>query len=162
MSGGPGSGERHETRPPSVLSPQSSVLASPQSSVPVPHRVDVIIPSYNGARFLPTCLDALRRQTYPDFAVLVVDDGSTDDTAALLVGRYPEVRLLRRPRNGGLVAACNDGIATTGAEVVCLLNNDTEAEPGWLAALVAALAATPQAGSAASKLLLFDRRDHLH
>ena len=122
----------------------------------------MIIPSYNGARFLPTCLDALRRQTYRDFAVLVVDDGSTDDTAALLAGRYPEVRLLRRPRNGGLVAACNDGIAATGAELVCLLNNDTEAEPGWLAALVAALDAAPRAGSAASKLLLFDRRDHLH
>ena len=149
-------------RPHSVLSPQSSVLASPQSSVLAPHRVDVIIPSYNGARFLPTCLDALRRQTYRDFAVLVVDDGSTDDTAALLAGRYPEVRLLRRPRNGGLVAACNDGIAATEAELVCLLNNDTEAEPGWLAALVAALDAAPHAGSAASKLLLFDRRDHLH
>ena len=91
-----------------------------------------------------------------------MDDGSTDRTVALLAERYPEARVLRRQCNGGLAAACNDGIAATDAELVCLLNNDTEAEPGWLAALVAALDAAPQAGSVASKLLLFDRRDHLH
>ena len=126
------------------------------------HRVDLIIPTYNGAALLAHCLDALRRQTYRDFAITVVDDGSTDGTAALLAASYPEVRLLRRESNSGLVAACNAGIAATGAELICLLNNDTEAEPGWLAALIAALDAAPDAGSAASKMLLFDRRDTLH
>lgn len=127
-----------------------------------PARVDVIIPTYNGLALLAPCLDALRRQTFRDFAVLVVDDGSTDGTAAALARDYPEARVLRRPRNGGLAAACNAGIAATTGELVCLLNNDTEAEPGWLAALVAALDAAPWAGSAASKMLLFDRRDTLH
>jgi GT2 family glycosyltransferase len=126
------------------------------------HRVDVIIPTYNGAAMLSHCLDALRGQTFRDFAITVVDDGSTDGTAELLAARYPEVRVLRRASNGGLVAACNRGIAATRAELVCLLNNDTEAEPGWLGALVAALDAAPGAGSAASKLLLFDRREVLH
>ena len=125
-------------------------------------RVDVIIPTYNGAALLAACLDALRAQTYRDFAVLVVDDGSTDDTATLLAAHYPEVRVLRRERNGGLAVTCNAGIAATTGELVCLLNNDTEPEPGWLAALVAALDAAPWAASAASKLLLFDRRDTLH
>ena len=125
-------------------------------------RVDVIIPTYNGLGFLTTCLDALREQTYRDFATLVVDDGSTDGTAEALARDYPEVRVLRRERNSGLAVACNAGIAATGGEFVCLLNNDTEAEPGWLGALVAALDAAPGAGSAASKLLLFDRRDTLH
>lgn len=126
------------------------------------HRVDVIVPSYDGARYLPGCLDALRAQTYQDFAVLVVDDGSTDGTPELLAARYPEVRLHRRARNGGLAVACNAGIAATGAELVALLNNDTEAAPDWLAELVAALDGAPGAASAASKLLLFDRRDTLH
>ena len=92
----------------------------------------------------------------------MIDDGSTDGTAALLATDYPEVRVLRHQRNNGLAAACNAGIAATGAELICLLNNDTEAERGWLAALVAALDSGPEAASAASKMLLFDRRDTLH
>ncbi len=134
----------------------------PASDTPPTPRVAVIIPTYNGLGLLAACLDALRQQTYRDFSVLVVDDGSTDGTAAALATTYPEVRLLRHERNGGLAWACNAGIAATTSELVCLLNNDTEAEPDWLAALVAALDAAPWAGSAASKLLLFDRRDTLH
>ncbi len=132
------------------------------STAPTDRRVDILIPTFNGADLLAACLVSLRRQTYRDFTITVIDDGSTDNTAALLATEYPEVRVLRRERNGGLVAACNAGIAATGAELICLLNNDTEAEPGWLAALVAALHAAPQAASAASKMLLSERRDTLH
>ncbi len=139
----------------------ASPLVAARPPAPAP-RVDLLIPTYNGAELLAACLVALRAQTYRDFAITVIDDGSTDGTAALLAREYPEVRLLTRQRNGGLVAACNAGIAATTAELVCLLNNDTEAEPGWLAALVAALDAAPGAGSVASKMLLFDRRDILH
>ncbi len=132
------------------------------TTIPGHHRVDILIPTFNGASLLIPCLAALRGQTYRDFAITVIDDGSTDDTAELLAREWAEVRLLRRERNGGLVAACNAGIAATRAELVCLLNNDTEAEPDWLGALIAALDRAPQAASAASKLLLFDRRDILH
>lgn len=124
--------------------------------------IDVIIPTYNGADLLPTCLDALRRQRRRDFTVTVVDDGGADHTPALLAERYPEVRLLRLERNRGLAAAVNAGIAATSAAYVVLLNNDTEADERWLAALVGALERYPQYAFAASKLRLFDRRDHLH
>ena len=60
------------------------------------------------------------------------------------------------------MAACNAGVAAASGDVLVLLNNDTEAEPGWLEALVTGLMAQPEAGSAASKMLLFDRRDTLH
>lgn len=126
------------------------------------HRVDIIIPTFNGLDLLRHCLDALRCQTFRDFAITVIDDGSSDGTAAILARDYPEVRVLRHERNSGLVAACNAGIAATAGELICLLNNDTEAEPLWLGALVAALDGAPGAGSAASKILLFDRRDTLH
>jgi GT2 family glycosyltransferase len=125
-------------------------------------RVAIIIPTLDGLALLRPCLAALDAQTYRDFAITVVDDGSTDGTAAWLEGAYPGVRLIRHARNRGLVAACNAGIAATASDLVCLLNNDTEAEPGWLGALVAALDRAPDAGSAASKMLLFDRRQLLH
>lgn len=126
------------------------------------HLIDVIIPNYNGAALLPTCLDALRAQTRRDFAVTVVDDGSRDGSLALLAEAYPEVRVVVMPRNRGLAAAVNAGLAATAAPFVVLLNNDTEARPDWLAELVGALERRPAYAFAASKLLLFDRRDHLH
>jgi GT2 family glycosyltransferase len=125
-------------------------------------RVAIIIPTFDGLELLRHCLAALDTQTYRDFAITVVDDGSTDGTAAWLATAYPDVQVLRQSRNRGLVAACNAGIAATASDLVCLLNNDTEAEPDWLGALVAALDNAPEAGSASSKMLLFDRRDILH
>ncbi|MFP4436532.1 MAG: glycosyltransferase family 2 protein [Chloroflexaceae bacterium] len=124
--------------------------------------IDLIIPNYNGAALLPTCLDALRAQTRRDFTITLVDDGSRDDSLALLAARYPEVRVLPLPQNRGLAAAVNAALDITKNEMVVLLNNDTEAHPRWLEYLVGTLERYPAYAFAASKLLLFDRRDHLH
>jgi len=115
--------------------------------------VSVIIPNWNGARYLPTCLDALRRQTYPRREVIVVDNASEDGSLLLLRRDYPEVRLLALAENRGFAGGVAQG------EILALLNNDTEADPRWLAELVRALTEHPEAGSAASKMKLFDRRD---
>jgi GT2 family glycosyltransferase len=122
----------------------------------------VIIVNWNGARYLRPCLDSLRRQTHPDFEVIVVDNGSTDGSVEMMRADYPEARLLALGQNYGFIVACNEGARLTEAEILVMLNNDTEAEPGWLVALCRALEDNPQAGSAASKMLLFDRRDTLH
>ncbi|NOK58504.1 MAG: glycosyltransferase family 2 protein [Chloroflexi bacterium AL-W] len=124
--------------------------------------INIIIPNYNGCAYLPTCLEALRQQTRHDFNTLVVDDGSTDESCALLSCDYPEVRVLAMPENRGFIAAVNAGIRATSGEYVVLLNNDTEAHPRWLEYLIGALERFPQFDFAASKLLLFDRRDHIH
>lgn len=126
-----------------------------------PARASVIIPSWNGAHHLPVCLDSLRRQSFRPFETILVDNGSTDATRALLAG-YPEVRAIWLPRNVGFAGAVNAGIDAAHAAVLVLLNNDTEAEPGWLGALVAALDGAPGAGMATSKVRLFDARDTLH
>lgn len=131
-------------------------------SLPAPARVSVIIPHWNGRRFLPACLGALRTQTFRDFEVILVDNGSVDDSVAFTRQAFPEVSVLGQTRNLGFAGGVNAGIRATDSEIVVLLNNDTEAEPGWLAALVGALDAHPSAGMAASKLLLFDQRDTLH
>jgi GT2 family glycosyltransferase len=124
--------------------------------------IDILIPNFNGAELLPTCLDALRRQTRRDFCVVVVDDGSTDDSCALLARDYPEVQVIALHKNHGLATAINTAFHATGGEYVVLLNNDTEAHPQWIERLVGALDRFPGYAFAASKLLLFDRRDHIH
>lgn len=124
--------------------------------------IDILIPNYNGVAHLPTCLDALRRQTRRDFTVTVVDDGSTDNSLALLTAQYPEVCVIVMPQNCGLAVAVNAAIRATSAPFVVLLNNDTEADPRWLEQLVGALERFPQFAFAASKLMLFDQRDRIH
>lgn len=140
----------------------SAMMVLSSNTSPIPPRVTVIVPTYNGLRYLLPCLAALRAQTYRSFAVLVVDDGSTDDTAEILARDYPEVALIRFAQNGGLVRGQNAAIALCSTEFVALLNNDTEADPNWLAHLVAAADAHPTAWAVAGKLLLWDRRDTLH
>ncbi|MDI7274450.1 MAG: glycosyltransferase family 2 protein [Anaerolineae bacterium] len=122
----------------------------------------VIIPNWNGARFLPTCLDALRRQSLPGAEVIVVDNASQDDSLALLQRDYPEVRVIALAENRGFSGGVNAGIRAASGDVLALLNNDTEATPGWLEALVRALDEHPDAGAAASKILVFDRRNRIH
>jgi len=125
-------------------------------------RAAVIIPNWNGARLLRPCLASLLTQTFRDFEIIVADNGSSDESLAMLRDEFPTVRALALPTNGGYTGGCNAGIRASAAEIVVMLNNDTEAEPDWLASLIAALARHPEAGMATSRIMLFDRRDTLN
>jgi len=122
----------------------------------------IIIPNWNGAQHLPTCLDSLRRQSYPNFEVVVVDNGSTDGSVELLGQDYPEVKVVALPENRGFAGGVNAGIRKAQGELIAVFNNDAEADPRWLEELVAALACHPEAGMATPKVLLFDRREVIH
>ena len=124
----------------------------------------VIIPNWNGMRLnlLPTCLQALRQQTYRDFETIVVDDYSTDGSQAFVGREHPEMRLVALEKNRGFAPAVNEGIRAARGDVIVLLNNDTEADPSWLEEIARAFDENPRAGMVACKLRLFDRRDHLH
>lgn len=126
--------------------------------------LSIVIPNWNGLRFLPTCLNALRHQTFSDFETLVVDNGSTDGSREFIAREFPETRVIALESNRGFAPAVNEGIraARVDAEAVVLLNNDTEADSNWLAEIARALEANPRAGMIVCKLRLFDRRDHLH
>ncbi len=124
--------------------------------------VSVVVPNWNGAALLPACLDSLQQQTYPWLEVIVVDNASSDGSAALVRDRYPQVKLIELPENRGFTGACNAGMQAALGEIVALFNNDAEAAPGWAAAVVDAFERYPQAGMIASKMLLHDRRDTLH
>jgi GT2 family glycosyltransferase len=122
-------------------------------------QLTVVIPNWNGKRFLKTCLGSLREQTFDDFETVLVDNGSTDDSVAFVNENFPEVRIVHLQENRGFAAAANAGIQASDSEYVVLLNNDTEARHGWLAALVEAAGTNSEAGSFASKLVDFhDRR----
>jgi GT2 family glycosyltransferase len=115
-------------------------------------RVAVVIPTWNGRSLLEAALRSLYAQSYSDYEVIVVDNGSSDGTVEHLRERWPAVHVVALADNVGFAAAVNLGIARAHGEYVALLNNDMELDPEWLAELVAALDAEPGAGSAASKL----------
>jgi GT2 family glycosyltransferase len=124
-------------------------------------RLTVVIPNWNGERFLSTCLSSLRRQTYRDFETVIVDNGSSDGSVEFVRRDFPELRVIPLPENRGFSGAVNAGIMASDAEYVALLNNDTEVDPGWLGALVRAADAYPEAGFFASKLVDFHDRNLL-
>lgn len=97
----------------------------------------VIIPNYNGLEFLKKCVAALKGQTYTDFLILVVDNGSTDGSRAYLERLdYDKIKYIFLNENTGFSNAVNVGIVAANTKYVVLLNNDTEALPDYLAELI--------------------------
>jgi GT2 family glycosyltransferase len=119
----------------------------------------VIIPNWNTRRWLPGCLDGLRKQNYQDFQVLLVDNGSTDGSISFVRQHYPEVQVLAFDRNRGFASAVNAGIRQTESTYVALLNVDTIPQPGWLFHLVAAIQRSPDVGCVASRMLKLKNPD---
>lgn len=92
----------------------------------------VIIPNYNGMKFLPALRDSLRAQSERQFSVIVVDDLSKDDSAGYVRDQWPEARLLCNTENVGFAASCNRGLEIAQTPLVVLLNNDTRVDAHWL------------------------------
>lgn len=118
--------------------------------------VSVIIANWNGKAYLPACLESLSAQTYTDFEVLVVDNGSTDGSVDNLEVDWPGLRLVRLGINQGFAAANNQGAKLAAGEWLAFLNNDAYPEPGWLAALTAAAQQLPSYSVYASRILLIE------
>jgi len=98
--------------------------------------VSIIILNYDGIDVLPTCLRSVYDSKYPNFEVIVVDNGSTDQSVEVAEKEFPEAIIVRNGRNLGFSAGNNIGIARSGGEYVVLLNNDTVVHPDWLKELV--------------------------
>jgi len=121
--------------------------------------ISVVVLCWNGREHLDTCLSSLQGQTYRDFEVLVVDNGSVDGSPEFVSSAFPKVRLICLPSNRGFSAGNNVGIRAAQGEYIALLNQDTEVDPRWLEELYRGMSDDPEAGSCASKMLRFDRRD---
>jgi GT2 family glycosyltransferase len=119
--------------------------------------VSVIVLNYNGRRWLAGCLDALATQAgAPPFEVILVDNGSTDGSPALVRTQYPAVRVVDSGANLGFAAGNNLGARQSAGRYLVFLNNDTVPERDWLSRLCAALDERPLCGLATSKLVLMD------
>ena len=107
----------------------------------------VVIPNYNGIKYLADCLNSLKKQSEKDFDVIVVDDCSTDESIRELECNFSWVRSVKRSENGGFAVAVNDGIRIAkenGAEYILLLNNDTVADEFFVEKMIHAIKADSQ------------------
>ena len=122
--------------------------------------ISVVIPTWQGLRYLPACLSALSAQLTPDDEIVLVDNHSRDGAGAWARRYMPEVRVLALPVNQGFAGGTAAGLAVARGELFLLINDDALAEPGCVAALWAALRAAPTAGAAAG-VLTFSRRPEI-
>jgi GT2 family glycosyltransferase len=124
----------------------------------------VVIPNHNGVTprdgltYLEMILPTLREQSFRDFDVTVVDDGSTDDSVPYLEENWPEVRVVALAGNSGFPKTVNTGIEATSGEYIALLNNDIELSPDWLEQLVGKLDREPGLGFVTGKIVRYQER----
>jgi GT2 family glycosyltransferase len=119
--------------------------------------VNIVIPNWNGLRFLPNCLASIERQQFTDWQITIVDNGSADGSLEYLQAQ-PKVRLIALPENRGFSAAVNAGLLSSNAPYIFLLNNDTELPPDCLSQLLNAAAELSQFDFFAPKMLSFHER----
>ncbi len=102
------------------------------------NRLSIVVPTWNRKGLLADCLASLVRQSFQDFETIVVDDGSTDGTSALVAEAYPSVRVVTLRRNRGFCVAANTGIRQATGDLILLLNNDMALAPDCLERLIEA------------------------
>jgi glycosyltransferase involved in cell wall biosynthesis len=118
-------------------------------------RVSVIIPLYNGAATISRALQSVFEQTFSDFEIVVVNDGSTDDTASVLAAYGDRIRVVAQP-NRGLPSARNSGIRASSGEYVAFLDDDDEWSPQMLARCADVLDQDPDCGLVYAGVLKVD------
>jgi GT2 family glycosyltransferase len=117
--------------------------------------LSLIILNWNGRQFLADCLGSLAGQTYGEFEVVLVDNGSADGSAAYVREQFPWVKLVALPENLGFAGGNNSGLAAARGEFIVALNNDTRVAADFLAELVVPALADPRVGMVAAKMLNF-------
>ena len=120
----------------------------------------MVVVNWNRKELLRASLASLARQAGATFEIIVVDNGSSDGSADLAEHEFG-AQVIRNRENRGFCAANNQGIQAARGEFIALLNNDAEAEPGWLAALHRACSRAADIGMAASKVLVWEDPQHI-
>ena len=124
--------------------------------------VSLIVLNWNGRQHLEYCLPSLLATDYPRYEIIVVDNASTDDSVAFVRENFPRVQVIVNERNLGFSAGMNVGLQAAQGEIMVLLNNDVEVQPGWLRALVEAMLAEATVGIAGCKVYYPDGKTLQH
>ncbi len=123
------------------------------------NRVAIIVPNWNGADLLKSCLDSLLKQTFKNISIIVVENGSVDNSTKVLDGYGKKISVLEQPKNLGFAGGVNVGIKfalNNEFDYVCLFNNDAIASPSWIQNLVRVLDEEDSVGIVTSKILISD------
>lgn len=116
--------------------------------------VSIVIVNYNGIRFLQKCLESIYCQSYSDFELILIDNGSTDGSVEFVMNNFPSVTVIKNKENLGFAIANNQGIGIVRGKYIALLNNDTVVDKDWLRSLVTvAEASSEREGMWAGKIL---------
>lgn len=115
--------------------------------------VSVIIVNYNGRIFLRKCISSLLSQSYPAIEIILVDNGSSDDSIGYVKKEFPSVKIISNKENLGFAKGNNIGIRAANGELIATVNNDTEATSKWVEGLVKAINSDENVGMCASKML---------
>jgi GT2 family glycosyltransferase len=137
---------------------EDAPMIKPETSL----RVSVILVSYNSWSYLQTCLASLKGSLTENDEAIVVDNGSCDDTVALIRQNFPWVRTIGASENTGFGGGNNRGAQVARGNYLAFLNPDTAVEPGWLEALVKTLETNSTIGLATSKILLLRDPQHIN
>src|SRR3989344_7603864 len=122
------------------------------------NKVSVIIPNWNGFDLLKDCLTSLRRQTFINFEVVVVDNNSTDNSIEFIKNNFPKTKIIKLNKNYGFARATNEGVRASKSPYVVFLNNDTSVDKNFLKELVSTADKNSKVISVNSKILNFDDR----
>ncbi|MGV3772169.1 MAG: glycosyltransferase [Verrucomicrobiales bacterium] len=140
------------TPKPSYYVVQRLFTQAPYFPLPRYPSVSVIVASYNGERTLEACLASLQELNYPNYEVILVDDGSTDKSEEI-ARRYPKVRYIKHEVNQGLSVARNTGLTTAEGEIVAYTDSDCRPDEDWLFYLIGDLLRSDFAGMGGHNLL---------
>ncbi len=117
----------------------------------------IIILNWNGKRYLKECLISLKKQTYKNFEVILVDNGSTDGSIDYIKDKFGNfVKLIKNKANLGFAEGNNIGIKNSSGKYILLLNNDTKGDPLWAEELIKVAESDDKIGMCASKILSLD------
>lgn len=117
-------------------------------------KVSIIVVNWNGKQLLAGCLESVQKQTYTDFEIIVVDNGSTDGSCDYLKKTFPGIHLIELSENRGFTGGNNIGFSQSSGEYIVLLNNDATIQKNWLEVMVTALESDPGLGSCSSKIII--------
>jgi GT2 family glycosyltransferase len=119
-------------------------------------RVSIITVNYNQVALTCALIESLKKVSYTNVEIVVVDNGSPVDATPVITQKYPEVVFVRSEQNLGFAGGNNLGINASSGKYLLFLNNDTEVDPGFLEPLVQLFETNPRAGAASSKLIYYN------